>query len=198
MRRQPREQIEVTQNEGRFGDDRDGVVGAIEHFEDGTREPMLALDRLIGVGDGTERDDLGNIARSTQFAFEQCGGVDLGVEFGFEIEAGGMAKIAMRGTREAIDAAVLATPIGVDRLLEADVGAVVTGDDALGRLAVNLGLERGKVAQALPAVVERLASFMFKPANLVGARAPPASAFGIDERLRGRWRWPLFAQPRLV
>ena len=95
-----------------------------------------------------------------------------------------MAEVAVRGPREAIDAAVLAAPIGVDGLVEADVGTVVAGDDALGRLAMNLGLEGRKLAEAFPAVVERLAQLALEAADAVGARAAPAPPLSVHKRLR--------------
>ena len=153
-----------------------GWLGAVQHLQDRAGDSVLALDRLVGIGDGAERNEFGHIARLRQLPLQQLGGVDLGVQLGLEIEAGGMAEVAVRGPGEAVDAAVLAAAIGVDRLVEADVGAVVAGDDALGHLPVHVGLERLKLGQALPAVVERLALLGFVAADAVGARpaAPPA------------------------
>src|SRR6476659_7408811 len=111
------------------------MVGAIEDIEDRAGEAVLALDRLIGVGDGAKRDHLWNIARVAQFPLQQLGGIDFGVKLGLKIKPRRMTKIAMRRAREAIDATVLAPPIGIDRLFEADIGTIVAGDNALGRLA---------------------------------------------------------------
>ena len=73
----------------------------------------------------------------------------------------------MRGPGIAVNAAVLAAAIGVDGLVEADVGTVVAGDDALGGLAMHLGFERLEFAQAFPAVIERFAQFALEPADMV-------------------------------
>src|SRR5262249_33041962 len=86
----------------------------------------------------------------------------------------------------AIDAAVLATAVGIDRLLEADVGAVVGRDDALGRLPVHIRLERLKLAQALPAVVKRLALFALETADPVRTGTPPAPPPSVYEIARVR------------
>ena len=102
-----------------------GMAGAVQHLEDRAGDAVLALDRLVGVGDGAERDVLRHVARVGQLPLQQLGGVDLGVELGLEVEAGRVAEVAVRGPGEAIDAAVLAAAIGVDGLVEADVGAVV-------------------------------------------------------------------------
>ena len=54
-----------------------------------------------------------------------------------------------------IDPAVLAASVRVDRLVEADVGAVVFGDDLAGLLDLQLGLQVGRIVVfAVPAVVE--------------------------------------------
>src|SRR5262245_11647493 len=87
----------------------------------------------------------------------------------------------MRRPRKAINAAVFATPVGIDRLFEADVGAVVAGDDALGGFEVNLGLEGRKVAQARPAIVEGLPRLTFKAPDAVGAGAAAAASLRSDE-----------------
>ena len=57
--------------------------------------------------------------------------------------------------REAVDAAVLATLVGVDRLEERDVGRVVPGDQATGRLGGDDGLEQRRLdVETAPAIVE--------------------------------------------
>ncbi len=86
----------------------------------------------------------------------------------------------MRGARVAVDAAVLAAAIGVDRAVEGDVGAVVARDDGARRLLVHLGLEGIEIAEALPAVVERVAPLGFEAAGMIGARAASAPALGRD------------------
>ena len=87
----------------------------------------------------------------------------------------------MRRAREAVDAAVLAAAVGVDGLVEADVGAVVAGDDALRRLLAHVGLEGLQLAEALPAVVEGLAQLALVAADAVGARTAAAASLGIHE-----------------
>src|SRR5581483_1577078 len=52
-----------------------------------------------------------------------------------EVETGRHSEILVRRAREAVDAAVLATAIGIDARFEADVRAVVVGDDRADRIA---------------------------------------------------------------
>src|SRR5581483_10449063 len=132
---------------------------------------------------GAERDHLRNVARAGQLGLEQLGGIDLGVELGLEVEPGRMAEVAVGGAGEAIDAAMLAAPVGIDRLPETDIRAVVGGDDALGHLAIDIGLERGELGQALPAVVEGLAQLALEPPGPVRPGTAAAPAIGIDQRL---------------
>ena len=75
---------------------------------------------------------------------------------------------------------MLAAAVGVDRLVETDVGAVVGGDDALGRLAVDLGREGLQLGEAFPAIVEGLAQLGLEAPDAVGARAPAAAPLAID------------------
>src|SRR5262249_7578363 len=56
--------------------------------------------------------------------------------------------------REAIDAAVLAAAIGIDRAVEGNVGGIVAGDDLGGGIVGHGGFERGQFLETLPAVIE--------------------------------------------
>ena len=56
--------------------------------------------------------------------------------------------------REAVDAAVLAAAVGIDRAIEGDIGQVVAGDDLAGGIDGHGGLERRQLLEALPAIVE--------------------------------------------
>ncbi len=168
------EDVDVAHDQRRLGHDADGMAGALQHLQDRARDLPLALDRLIGIGVGAERDGVGLIARMRQLALQQLGRVRLGVELGLEVEAGRVPEKAMGGTRVAVDAAVLAAAIGIDRAVEGDVGAVVARDDGARRLLAHLGLEGVEVAQALPAVIEGLALLRLEAAGRVRARAAPA------------------------
>jgi len=92
-----------------------------------------------------------------------------------------MAEKAVGRTREAVDAAVLAPAIGVDRAIERDVRAIVAGDDRSRRVVENRRLKRVEVAQTLPTVVEGLAPLFFEPPRMVGASAAAAPAVVIYE-----------------
>jgi len=98
---------------------------ARQNLEQLTGDAALAFDGLVGVGDGAERDDLGQVSGGCQLALQDFGGVGFGVELGFEVEPGGVPEVAMVWPRIAIDAAMLAAAIGIDRLVEGDIRAVV-------------------------------------------------------------------------
>src|SRR5713226_6035432 len=69
----------------------------------------------------------------------------------------------MARARVAVDAAVLAAAVRVDRLLEADVGRVVARDNRARALLGDRGLEQARVLLlGSPAVVERLAQGAFE------------------------------------
>jgi len=75
---------------------------------------------------------------------------------------------------------VAAADIGVDRAVEADVGAVVTGDDGLGLERCQAVVEPGRRGVLLgPAVVEVLPLIVLEPAGPVGLSA--AAANGADD-----------------
>ena len=56
--------------------------------------------------------------------------------------------------RKAVDAAVLAAPVRIDRAVKADIGRIVAGDDLARGIERDRGLERRQFIEALPAVVE--------------------------------------------
>src|SRR3989304_3328740 len=64
-------------------------------------------------------------------------------DFGLEVQAGAEAEGFVRGAGLAVDATVLATAVGIDTIAEADVGAVVFGEDRLGPVGDELRLEGG-------------------------------------------------------
>src|SRR5882757_6655441 len=92
--------------------------------------------------------------------------------------------------RKAVDAAMLAAAIGIDRAVEADIGRVVAGDHLARGVDGNGGLERRQVVKALPAVVEGDPRLGLEPAAVVGlgAAAAPPLAFDGDREFRKRSR----------
>ena len=62
-RRHAGQDVDVAHHQRRLGDDADRVAGAVQHLEDRAGDAALALDRLVGVGDGAERDVLRHVAR---------------------------------------------------------------------------------------------------------------------------------------
>src|SRR5882724_8977475 len=82
----------------------------------------------------------------------------------------------MRRPRETIDAAMLATAIGVDRTVETDIWRVVAGDDLARGIERDRGLEGRQFIEALPAIVERNARLRLEAAALIGLRPATASS----------------------
>src|SRR3954447_12938828 len=92
--------------------------------------------------------------------------------------------------RKAVDAAMLAAPIGVDRTVEADIGRVVTGDYFARGVDRDGGLEDRQIFQALPAVVESDLglSLVASAAVRLRATAPPPGAVDRDREFGKRSR----------
>lgn len=68
---------------------------------------MLALDGLVGIGVGTQIDWRTYVTGLAQLLFKYLGGIGLGNQLGFEIEAGGEVPVGMARTGVAVDADVL-------------------------------------------------------------------------------------------
>jgi hypothetical protein len=153
-----------------------------QHFEYAACEFPFALDRLIGVGVRAHRDRARRVVRSRQFFAEQFRRVRLHEQLRLEIEARRHAVIGVRRPREAIDAAVLAAAIGIDRAVETEIGGFVPRDDLSRALFALDGLESRQVVERLPAIVERNARAGLVAPARIGNRAAPAAAFVSDRR----------------
>src|SRR3954468_18751097 len=99
----------------------------------------------------------------------------------------------MAGTGVAVDAAVLAAPVRVDRAVETDVGRVVVRDDGAGALDGDLGLELGlRPLVRGPAVVEAFARHACETTLQKGPRAPHVEP--RFRRIRGHDRYCISRQ----
>ena len=154
--------------------------------------------------------------RRRQLPLEELGRALLGEQAGLEIEPGREPHIGVGGPRVAIEAAVLAAAVGVDRAVERDVGRVVAGDDRLGLLPGHLGRERLGRFVLRPAVVERLAPLGFRNGRMRWsprrARAEARRAGCVRRSRRGddagqgrrigrgsgSWRWTIMAQSEQI
>ena len=189
--RHRREEIDVAHDERRFRHDADGMIGARQHLEQRAHDPVLAFDRLVGVGIGADRDRLRLVAGGGELAFEQGRCALFHEQPQLEIEPRRKPHIGVGRTGEAVGAAVLAAAIGVDRAVEGNVGQIVTGDDGLRPFERDFRLERLELFAGTPAVVELFARLALeRPLSLV--RAPAAAplrrveAFGDRRRLMAR------------
>ena len=189
------ENVDVAGDQRRLGDDADRMSGALQHFENAAHHLVAPLDRLIGIGVGADRDHARRIARRGEFALQQFRRVGLHEQLGFEIEPGREPHVGVRRPREAVDAAVLAAAVRVDRAVEADVGRVVAGDDLARGLDRDGRLEGGQLLDRLPAVIEGDARGRLVAARRIRQRSPAAPSFTVDggaeevarRRHGGRW-----------
>ena len=156
----------------------------LQHFENAAHDLPVAFDRLVGIGIGPDRDHFRLVAVGCQFLLQQGGGVRLRIQLRFEIQPRRQAEIGVGRPRKTIDATVLATPIGVDRAVEADVGRVVTGNDFSRGVDRDRGLEWRQFVEAPPAVVEGGARFDLISAAGIGLRAAPPPPLAIDRDLK--------------
>ena len=139
------------------------VVMGAQHLKQSAHDAQLGLKRLIGVSAGANGDRRDLIAGLAQLARQHLGGFGAGYKLGLEIEPRRQAQIAMRGAREAVDAAMLAAPVGVDRAVEGHVGAGVARDHAARPLDADLGAHQTFFLDDLPAVMHPFAQVGLEP-----------------------------------
>ena len=193
--RHARQNVDVARHQRGLGDDADRMAGAVEHFQNAAHHLVFALDRLIRIGVGADRDHARRIIRRRDLALEQFRRVRLDEQLRLEIEPGREAHVRVGRAREAVDAAVLAAAIRIDRAVEADVGRVVARDDLARPLLGHRRLERRQLLDRAPAVVERDARGRLVAARGVRQRSPAAPSLTIDggaeefvrRRHGGRW-----------
>ena len=86
----------------------------VHRFENAARYLPLALDGLIAVGVAADHDRRRRIARLRQLPLQGFDGINLCRQLGFEIEARRISPVGVAWPGVAIDAAVLASAVGVD------------------------------------------------------------------------------------
>ena len=161
-------------------DDADRMAEVLQHLQDPPHDLILLLDRLVRIGIGADRDGARRIFRIGQLALQKLRRLRLHEQLRLEVEAGRQAEIGVRRPREAIDAAVLAAAIGIDRAVERDVRRVVARDDLARRVDRHRGLERRQFFERLPAVVERDPRERLVAARGIRLRAATAAPLGVD------------------
>ena len=162
------------------------MAGALQHLDQRPGDAVLALDRLIGIGVGAEGDRRRHVFWRRQLALEELGRALFGEQAGLEIEPGREAHIGVARPRVAIEAAVLAAAVGIDRAVEGNVGRLVAGDDRSRLLPGDLGCERLGRFVLGPAVVERLAPLDLETAGGVGRGAASAPELGRQDAFGDR------------
>src|SRR5262249_12044654 len=128
---------------------------------------------------GPDRDRARHVSFGREFALQKLRSLRLGKQFRFEIEAGGQTQIGMGRAGEAVDAAMLAAAIWIDRAVKRDIGRIVVGDDPASAVDGDGRLERRQLFRALPAVIERNPCQRLETARRVRVRTTAATARAV-------------------
>ena len=100
---------------------------------------------------------------------QQFDRIGFDVELAFEIEPRGLAGPGVAWPGKAVDASVLASPIGIDRPVKRNVGRLVEGDDRAGGFFRDRCFDaRGRCLQPVPAIIKGVPRFRLVPPCLVG------------------------------
>ena len=172
------EQVDVALDQRRLRDDEHRVARLDEHLEQRARHTEAALERLPGIGRDADRDRLRTVARLRERLPKEPRRVALDVQPTLEVEPGRVPEPRVTRSREAVDAAVLAAAVGIDRAIEMQVRRLVARDQrARGVLAPD-GARACRsrrlvlvVGRRVPAVVDVDAGQRLEAAARVGERA---------------------------
>ena len=164
-RRHRPEDVDVALDQRRLGDQPDRLAELGTHLKHRARDLPVTLHRLVGVGVGADRNRFAHIGRARQLGAQQFRRVALGKQLRLEVQPRRQAPVRIARPRIAIHAAMLATVVRVDRLVERNVRRLVARNDRLGQLRRDGGDRCGRLVfathlgifQAAPAVVDLLA-----------------------------------------
>jgi hypothetical protein len=149
--RQTRQELDVAAHERALGDDADRVAEFVAHLETGACQAVGRLQRLIAIRDAGERDrNPASVPAATgELPAQERGRVGLHHDLRVEIRARAEVEELVRGPRVAVSAGVLAAAVGIEAELEADVGAVVGGEDRVGLFLEDLDRDRRRLLEPL-------------------------------------------------
>lgn len=136
-------QVDVPAHARRLGDDRHRMPAVEQQFQHAAGDAPVALGRLVGVGVGAHGQHLAAVAGLAQGIGQQLRGARLGQDAGLEIEPRRQVQIRVAGPREAVDAAVLAAAVGIQRLVERQIRRVVAGNDRARGVHADHGARAG-------------------------------------------------------
>ena len=115
------QEIQIACHARTLGDNAYGVIESRQHLEHITRDPVVLLYGLIGVGVGADGDNATILPRLAQSRCEQSARVRLGEEAGPKIEPRRKTEKRAGGPRETKEAAMPAAAIRTDRTFKENV-----------------------------------------------------------------------------
>src|SRR5688572_10412048 len=102
LARHRRQDIDVSLDQSRLGDEGNGLIGFGTDFTLASRDPVLAFYRLVSIGIDADHEVGAAVAGFRQLLAEKVGRVGLRRKPGFEVDAGRQTEVAMAGTGEAV------------------------------------------------------------------------------------------------
>ena len=167
--------VEIARHQIRLRHDREGVRKRRQRFQNLARNFVVALDRLVGVGIGAKGDRQRLVAGPAKLGRQQLGGVVLGKQPRLEIEPRRQPQIRVRRPRIAIDAAMLAAAIRIDRLRKRQVGRFVACDYRAAGVGCDMRAQRGQrfVGFPVPTIVDAQGRARLEPACRIRYRPAP-------------------------
>src|SRR5690606_9083107 len=164
-----RQYVDVARHQGRLGDDTDRMTARLQNLQYIAHDAPTPFHRLVGVRIGTNCNGARLITFLGQLPFQQFCRVRLGEQLRFEIQSWRKAHEGMARTREAVDAAMLATTIGIDRAVERDIRRFISRYDGAGPLHLHFRLKWRKIFKRIPAVIEYVTGYRLEPSRRIDA-----------------------------
>ena len=134
--------VQVALYQRGLGDERNGVAGFGQNLQHRAGDLEFFFGGLIGVGDNAQRQRAGGMPAPPQILAQPPRRVALGENLRLKIQSRRKPQIRMRRARKAVDAAVLASAIGVGRQCVRNVRRFVFGHHAFRQIPVDDRLRR--------------------------------------------------------
>ncbi len=145
-----------------------------QNFQNAPRDSKVPLRRLIRVCIGAEGHNVGNILRIVEFRAQSHRCIRFVKQLGFKIEPGRKAVVGVCRAGKAVDAAMFAAAIGIDRAVERHVGRGIAGDDGAGGIGGHRRDDLcGHFFLHQPAVIDGDAVIRLETARSVADRTTP-------------------------
>mmetsp|Transcript_23493 Transcript_23493/g.41388 ORF Transcript_23493/g.41388 Transcript_23493/m.41388 type:complete len:385 (+) Transcript_23493:1620-2774(+) len=164
--------VEVTFDQRPFGHDGHRMATPLKHLQTATHDLVCPLYRLIRVRIGADGQRRHFVRSVRQFRFQHLWRIGPRHQPGFKIQPRRQPQIGVTGPGKAIDTAMFAPAIRIDRPVKGQIGRAVVADHAAGPFKRHFGAQNWQFFIDIPAIRLRMAAEAVIATDAVCNRPP--------------------------